>query len=390
MAGRLRGAPWRRAWLGAACGLAAGAGVALADQVALQPVRDNTIFSEGALSNGAGSALFAGNNAAGGTRRALLAFDVAGAVPAGSTITGSQLTLQVTMSIAGNRTMTLHRVLADWGEGTSNSTVMGGGQGAAATTGDATWDFRFFDTQAWTAAGGDFSDTPSATQSGSTSTATWASNAALVADVQGWLDQPDGNFGWLIRGEEDDTASAKRFGSREASTASRPKLTIDFAPPVGVATATVTRSPTSPPATVAATGTVTPPPTSPPATVTATGTALVATTSTATPLQATATASATAALTATQTAAADATPTATAVATATASSAAPTATATPPTCIGDCDASGTVTINEIILGVNIAIGAQPITACPAFDPSGSGGVEINELIAAVNNALSGC
>jgi len=49
-----------------------------------------------------------------------------------------------------------------------------------------------------------------------------------------------------------------------------------------------------------------------------------------------------------------------------------------------------VVINELIIGVSIALGSQPLDRCPAFDASGNGIVEINELILAVNNALSGC
>lgn len=61
-----------------------------------------------------------------------------------------------------------------------------------------------------------------------------------------------------------------------------------------------------------------------------------------------------------------------------------------PTCAGDCNGDGTVVINELLLGVNIAIGLQPVAQCPAFDGNGSSSVEINELIAAVRNALEGC
>jgi len=70
-----------------------------------------------------------------------------------------------------------------------------------------------------------------------------------------------------------------------------------------------------------------------------------------------------------------------------------TPTHTPPTtapCVGDCDGSGDVAINELIIGVNIALGNQSLASCPAFDRSGNGQVEINELISAVNDALNGC
>lgn len=69
----------------------------------------------------------------------------------------------------------------------------------------------------------------------------------------------------------------------------------------------------------------------------------------------------------------------------------PTVTRTPGgRCAGDCNSDGMVSINEIIQGVNIALGNADVGTCTAFDLDGSGSVEINELIAAVNSAQSGC
>lgn len=59
-------------------------------------------------------------------------------------------------------------------------------------------------------------------------------------------------------------------------------------------------------------------------------------------------------------------------------------------CTGDCNADGTVAINELITGVNIALGNSPLSTCTAFDVNSDGMVAINELIAAVSNALGGC
>ena len=58
---------------------------------------------------------------------------------------------------------------------------------------------------------------------------TWPSTATLVADAQSFLDDPSGNFGWLILGNEAEPSSAKRFATREATDPSvRPLLTIEF------------------------------------------------------------------------------------------------------------------------------------------------------------------
>ena len=59
-------------------------------------------------------------------------------------------------------------------------------------------------------------------------------------------------------------------------------------------------------------------------------------------------------------------------------------------CTGDCDGSDDVTVGEIIVGVNIALDAIPLTTCMAVDADGNTEVTVDELIAAVNNALRGC
>jgi Cys-rich repeat protein len=59
-------------------------------------------------------------------------------------------------------------------------------------------------------------------------------------------------------------------------------------------------------------------------------------------------------------------------------------------CVGDCNNNGMVAINELVLGVNIALDSQSIDACPAFDCQGTGMVPINCLIQGVNNALDKC
>src|SRR5690242_1336184 len=59
-------------------------------------------------------------------------------------------------------------------------------------------------------------------------------------------------------------------------------------------------------------------------------------------------------------------------------------------CVGDCDGSGEVTVDELIKGVNIALESIPISACPSFDRSGDGAVTIDELLFCVNEALFGC
>jgi hypothetical protein len=211
-----------------------GAGEVVADSVLLSPLKDNTLFEDsgGSLSNGEGDSVFVGRSGVKGEflkKRGVIAFDVAGEVPAGSTITGVTLTLYLVQAspLANDDDLTLHWVLADWGEGGSFSP---GGAGAPAERDDATWLHTFFPDQFWASAGGDFNPTPSATLTVGVLPGpyTWGPAKQMTADVQGWLDDPGSNYGWLILGNEIDLFSARRFGSREADVSIQPVLTVDF------------------------------------------------------------------------------------------------------------------------------------------------------------------
>jgi hypothetical protein len=62
----------------------------------------------------------------------------------------------------------------------------------------------------------------------------------------------------------------------------------------------------------------------------------------------------------------------------------------PPVCVGDCDGGRTVSIDELLLGVNMAIGSAALQSCPVFNADGDNRISVNELVLAVNNALRGC
>src|SRR5881409_191969 len=208
----------------------AAASSASAAMISIFPSKDNTLYeynpSEGDLSNALGNHFFAGTTVFGEIRRGVLAFDIAGNIPPGSTIIAASLSMNMSRTIDGTaRTIELHKLLADWGEGTSHAPGEEG-DGAPATTNDATWRHRFFDTIFWAMQGGDFSATVSASQSvGPVGQYTWSS-AQMVADVQSWLDNPSSTFGWLVLGDESTNATSKRFDTRES--ASPPVLTIEY------------------------------------------------------------------------------------------------------------------------------------------------------------------
>lgn len=222
--------------------LAAAPTALLADAVTLGASKDNTLYetADGSLSNGAGSHLFTGRTAAPEIRRAVVAFDVAAAVPAGATIDAVTLRLNMSQGQAGTRSVALHRALANWGEGTSDAPANEGG-GAPSTIGDATWVHTFYNVATWTAPGGDFAPDASAVQSiGGLGFHTWGSTPAMIADVQNWLDAPASNYGWILVGDESTNSTSRRFDSRQNPIdANRPALTIEFTPAPEPATLTL-------------------------------------------------------------------------------------------------------------------------------------------------------
>jgi len=53
----------------------------------------------------------------------------------------------------------------------------------------------------------------------------------MVADVQGWLDSPATNHGWLVRGNEGTASTARRFASRQNGfDGFWPRLTVTYTP----------------------------------------------------------------------------------------------------------------------------------------------------------------
>ncbi|MBW2233435.1 MAG: DNRLRE domain-containing protein [Deltaproteobacteria bacterium] len=208
-------------------GLAAGPGAAATTFVPAS--QDNTLIedADGALSNGAGDGIWAGRTGqpeGQSIRRAVLAFDLSGALPTSAEITS--VTLQLTL-VQGNPTTTLavHRLDQSWGEGASS---FPGGQGAASEPGDATWKHTFYDISLWASPGGDFAPTASAAIfSRAENVFTWTSSE-LLSDVQSWLADPESNHGWIVLGDETVGSTSVRFGSRELDVvADRPMLIVE-------------------------------------------------------------------------------------------------------------------------------------------------------------------
>ncbi len=221
---------------------AAGAVLALAlsaqaASVVIESGRDNTIYQATNLmrSNGAGTAMFAGRTleTSNSARRALLWFDIAAAIPAGSIIESAVLTLQSEpCSGSGGQSVGVHRVLKSWGEDVS---VAPGNQeyGDYSEDGDATWLHSFYYSPVpWNNPGGDFEATASTGRIvASPGSYAWPTAPLLVSDAQSFLDNPAGNFGWLLRGDELTNGTLKRFATRDAPNAAwRPRLEITYTP----------------------------------------------------------------------------------------------------------------------------------------------------------------
>ena len=202
---------------------------AVAVEGTLTADKDNSLYEhpDGSQSNGSGDYLFVGRSN-GLSQRALVFFDIAGSIPDGSTIESVSLTMNVSSSQAGTDNVSLHRLLADWGEGDSVDGEEG--RGATATRGDATWIHSFSSDTMWENPGGDFTSIASADLGvGGIGNYTWTSTPDMIGDVQGWLDDPSTNFGWILIGNESGGTTAKRFDSREhQSEANHPVLTIVF------------------------------------------------------------------------------------------------------------------------------------------------------------------
>jgi hypothetical protein len=213
-----------------------------ADEVLIVAGADNTLYEDslGSVSNGSGAIMVAGrtNGEVDSIRRAVLFFDVAGNIPHGAVVESVALSLYLNKGNGAVREMRLHRLLTDWGEGAS--TVDGGGQGAPAEPGDATWLNTFYPDSFWGPDGGRYVGRVSASQLVGTAggkndlagSYTWLSTDRLVDDVRRWVKKPSKNYGWILVGDESVKQTAKQFASRDSvSPDLRPMLEVTYSLP---------------------------------------------------------------------------------------------------------------------------------------------------------------
>ena len=209
-------------------------GSATAQLAGIEATRNATLYESptGALANGAGEWFFTGMNNQGLRRRGLVLFDLEAFAEsvAGQQIAihGVSVRLTLTQGAGTPTTVSMHRLLADWGEGDSDASGNEGG-GAAATPGSATWLHTFSDTSFWSTPGGDFAAVASGTFAMNPPATYTFSSEGLRQDVLAWLDDPSSNFGWMLLGDESQFGTARRFDSRRfGDAATRPLLEIDY------------------------------------------------------------------------------------------------------------------------------------------------------------------
>lgn len=223
-----------------------------ADVVTLVASKDASIFQNNPdYSNGGGPGIFSGTSGTGSPRRALIAFDMT-SIPAGAIITSVQLTLTLGLVANGgppSATIGLYALTQSWGQGTTGGTataINGTGQGYPANPGDATWNSAHYSATTptqWATPGGDHASTASATLFLNNNTAgssfTWLSTPQLVANAQGWLNNPATNFGLeLINADEVSSSTLFAFYSSEwdntqngGSASQVPQLQVTYTVP---------------------------------------------------------------------------------------------------------------------------------------------------------------
>ena len=218
-------------------------GRALAASQTVTP-SDDTFINQGNPdnNNGATLSLFTGTDGHGGVMRGLVRFGLPAGLRGRVTVTGVQLAMVVEAlgngTLGTPATVSLQAVSEAWSQGNGF-----GGAPSAFTVGQqcggsvvgATWNQpNCTSAAAWGTAGG----TVAAAVSGQASTSgvplggqvVWSStaNGQMIADVQGWIDDPTSNHGWrLASSTEGAPAQAQRFSSRETTSAA-PALVVTY------------------------------------------------------------------------------------------------------------------------------------------------------------------
>ena len=191
----------------------------LGDTVTLTPVADTTISEDSAAkADGSTPHMIVGHLSpdigghANVPARGLLRFDLT-SIPGNAIVSSATLRLAVFASASGvNDTHVLNALSRDWDETAASWTTTG-------------WE-------SWEEGGGDFDPTTDGSVSvGGIGPVIFTSTPNLIARVQGWIMNPSGNYGWMLRSlSEVGGRNARRFYTREAAS-EQPLLTIEYTVP---------------------------------------------------------------------------------------------------------------------------------------------------------------
>ena len=168
---------------------------------------DTYLNSAGPDSNFNGQTTFASGTTGALIARGVVAFDVS-SIPAGTTITDVQLKLTTSIVSGPPIPLSLQKITTGWDEST------------------VTWN------SPWITPGGDFLVASSATQTITVlDTYTWGSTGQMVNDVQGWVDVPSTNHGWLLKRADENLIGFARFFHNTQSPPDVPMLIVTFNAP---------------------------------------------------------------------------------------------------------------------------------------------------------------
>lgn len=214
----------------------------LAEFTTLAPTADATLIEAMPENSLGGASFFNAGTTQNFTRNhGLIRYDPRQKIPPGARILSVRMTVEVLVRPRDGFAplqLGLYRLLQPWGEGATLPARpdTSPGLGGPAAAGDATWTHRFFNTtNTWAKPGGapgvDYNSTPSVSIlifSIDDSPYEFPSTPDLIADVQSWLDNPELNFGWMLRPlNEAPNFTARRYGSREGDLP--PVLFVEYA-----------------------------------------------------------------------------------------------------------------------------------------------------------------
>jgi hypothetical protein len=184
----------RPGWLLIACLMASPAHALTLD---LEAVQDTWIDAAMPNVNAGDDTVLQVQSDAGMAQRALVKFDVSSIKPCWN-VTSATLRMKLATAANPNTVVhAVHRLGADWTED-------GATWNCAEDTDPGNMTQDCTGASAWTAAGGDFDPTPSATATpaaGSSGTTTWD----VTDDVEAFRQAPASNHGWMIKGADEGT-----------------------------------------------------------------------------------------------------------------------------------------------------------------------------------------